>query len=271
MPVSRRGFLRFIGAAEEAAVDGAFLSARGLEDELAWAQTQGPRAPRPTFAPGVEAIRISSNENPLGPGKAALDAILGRFPEAGRYRSTARRPMPRSFRRLPNAIKRSARTSSWGAGSQDILKSACARLGPRRPRARHGAAHLREPDELREPAQAAVTEVKVDSAMRLDVEGMIAAASKGGRRARLLQQPNNPRRPSTARRPSRHVERIRKASPNTVILIDEAYHEYVTTRRISTAIPLALSTPNVSWRARSHKRTGMAGMRIGYAIGCPTR
>ena len=47
------------------------------------ARRRGPR--RPELPPGVNEIRISSNENPLGPGKAALDAILGKFPEAGRY------------------------------------------------------------------------------------------------------------------------------------------------------------------------------------------
>src|SRR3954471_1594557 len=84
MPVSRRGFLQLLGAAEEVALSGAFLSARGLEAHFAEAQTAGQRA-RPVLPPGVEEIRISSNENPLGPGKAALDAILGKFPEAGRY------------------------------------------------------------------------------------------------------------------------------------------------------------------------------------------
>ena len=38
-----------------------------------------------SFRLECEAIRISSNENPLGPGKAAIDAILGKFPEANRY------------------------------------------------------------------------------------------------------------------------------------------------------------------------------------------
>ena len=82
MPVSRRGFLQLLRSPEEVAT-GAFLSARGLEAHFA-EQAQG-RAARPPLPPGVEEIRISSNENPLGPGKAALDAILGKFPEAGRY------------------------------------------------------------------------------------------------------------------------------------------------------------------------------------------
>ena len=48
------------------------------------ADAKAPRV-RDLLPPGVEAIRISSNENPLGPGKAAIDAILGKFPEANRY------------------------------------------------------------------------------------------------------------------------------------------------------------------------------------------
>jgi len=63
------------------------------------------------------------------------------------------------------------------------------------------------------------------------------------------------------------VERIRKASPSTVILIDEAYHDYVTDPSYETAIPLALSTPNVFVARTFSKAYGMAGMRIGYGIG----
>src|SRR2546423_15286344 len=84
MPVSRRGFLRIVGAPDAVPFSGAFLSARGLEAEFAEAQATGQH-PRPVLPPGVDEIRISSNENPLGPGRAAPDAILGKFPEAGRY------------------------------------------------------------------------------------------------------------------------------------------------------------------------------------------
>jgi histidinol-phosphate aminotransferase len=63
------------------------------------------------------------------------------------------------------------------------------------------------------------------------------------------------------------VERVRRISPDTVILIDEAYHDYVTDPNYSTAIPLALSTPNVFVARTFSKAYGMAGMRIGYAIG----
>jgi histidinol-phosphate aminotransferase len=63
------------------------------------------------------------------------------------------------------------------------------------------------------------------------------------------------------------VEKALRAEPRATILIDEAYHEYVTSPEYSTMIPLALSTPNVFVVRTFSKAYGMAGMRIGYAVG----
>lgn len=268
MPVSRRGFLRFIGAAEEAAVDGVFLSARGLEDELAWAQTQGQRAPRPVLPPGVEAIRISSNENPLGPGKAALDAILGKFPEAGRYPFNSSPADAALISTIAEKHKAKRENIVMGAGSQEILKSAVrAWVTPDR-RLVTALPTFENCTNFAKRHNLPVTEVKVDAAMGLDVEGMIAAASKGDAGLVFFNNPNNPTATvHGAKTVTDMVERIRKASPHTVILIDEAYHEYVTDPSYETAIPLALSTPNVFVARTFSKAYGMAGLRIGYAIG----
>lgn len=270
MPVSRRGFLRFIGAAEEAAGDGAFLSARGLEDELAWAQTQGRRAPRPAPPPGVDAIRISSNENPLGPGKAALDAILGRFPEAGRYPFNSSPADAALIAAIAERHTAKRENIVMGAGSQEILKSAV-RAWVTADRGLVTALPTFENcTNFARRHQLPVTEVKVDSVMRLDVEGMIAAASRGDAGLVFFNNPNNPTATvHGAKTVTGMVERIRKASPTTVILIDEAYHEYVTDPSYQTAIPLALSTPNVLVARTFSKAYGMAGLRIGYAIGMP--
>jgi histidinol-phosphate/aromatic aminotransferase/cobyric acid decarboxylase-like protein len=63
-----------------------------------------------------------------------------------------------------------------------------------------------------------VIEVKVDSAMRLDVEGMIAAASTGDTGLVFFNNPNNPTATvHGAKTVTDMVERIRKASPQTVI------------------------------------------------------
>src|SRR5438128_658327 len=113
-----------------------------------------------------------------------------------------------------------------------------------------------------------LVEVKVDSQMRLDVDRMITAASAGDTGLVFFNNPNNPTATvHGAKTVSDMVARIRKASPSTVILIDEAYHDYVTDPSYETAIGLALSTPNVFVARTFSKAYGMAGMRIGYAIG----
>ena len=52
-----------------------------------------------------------------------------------------------------------------------------------------------------------------------------------------------------------------------MILIDEAYHDYVTDPSYESAIPLAMQTPNVIVARTFSKAYGMAGIRIGYGIG----
>ena len=63
------------------------------------------------------------------------------------------------------------------------------------------------------------------------------------------------------------VERVNRVSPETTILIDEAYHEYVDDPGYGTAIPLALANPRVVVCRTLSKVFGMAGLRVGYAIG----
>ena len=62
---------------------------------------------------GGQAVRIASNENPLGPGQHVLDAIVGKFPEAGRYPFNAQQNEGRSLSRQPPSLARSRRTSCW--------------------------------------------------------------------------------------------------------------------------------------------------------------
>jgi histidinol-phosphate aminotransferase len=63
------------------------------------------------------------------------------------------------------------------------------------------------------------------------------------------------------------VKAIRAASPDTVILLDEAYHDYVTDPAYQSGVDVALATPNVFVTRTFSKAYGMAGLRAGYAIG----
>jgi len=65
------------------------------------------------------------------------------------------------------------------------------------------------------------------------------------------------------------VETLGHASPETVVLVDEAYHEYVESPAYGSVIPLALSNPRVLVARTFSKVFGMAGLRAGYLIGQP--
>src|SRR5206468_1712255 len=72
---------------------------------------------------------------------------------------------------------------------------------------------------------------------------------------------------NSAKEISEFVAEVRKTSPTTAVLIDEAYCDYTTDPSFQTAFPLALATPNVVVARTFSKAYGMAGVRIGYAIG----
>src|SRR4051812_21490536 len=132
MSVTRRGFLQGLGSGRSHSAAAEFMAARGREEdsnvEFVADAVQGRQGragqQRPALPPGVEAIRISSNENPLGPGKAAIDAILGKFPEANRYPFNST-PLESDLEVLAAKLAGGTRENiTLGVGSQEILKNA---------------------------------------------------------------------------------------------------------------------------------------------------
>jgi histidinol-phosphate aminotransferase len=109
---------------------------------------------------------------------------------------------------------------------------------------------------------------RVDTALQLDLDAM----AESGRGAGLVYfcNPNNPTATVHGDADVRaYVDRVGAGSPDTVILIDEAYHEYVDDPSYRTAIPLALANPRVVVTRTFSKVFGMAGLRVGYAVGQP--
>ena len=261
MAVSRRGFLHLAAPPSSSAV---LLAARGLEAHLAEAQRSG--GARTLVPPGVDEIRISSNENPLGPGKVVLDAIVGKFPEAGRYPFNSTPNEAALTTAIASKFKVKPENIVLGAGSQELLKNAVrAFTNPSRGLVTAAPSFENCPGTARKLGHP-VAEVPVDGALRIDLDPMIAAAKGAG--LVFFNNPNNPTATVLgAKAVADFVSRVRKQSPDTVILIDEAYHDYVTDPSYQTAVPLALDTPNVFVTRTLSKAYGMAGMRIGYAIG----
>jgi histidinol-phosphate aminotransferase len=218
------------------------------------------------FTPPPDEIRINSNENPLGPGRAVLDAIRGRFAEAGRYPFNSTPSESALVDTIAAKFKVKPEHIVLGGGSQELLKHAVrAFTSPTRGLVTAGPSFENCPGNARRLGHP-VIEIPVDGALRIDLDAM-AAASKG---AGLIYF-NNPNNPTAtvlgATAVKDFVERVRKLSPETVILIDEAYHDYVTDTSYRSAIPLAMETPNVFVTRTLSKAYGMAGMRVGYAVG----
>ena len=286
MPVTRRGLFGLIGGGGPPLI-AEMIAARGLEAQAAGqaqGQTQGGRGggrqggagrggaqgqgrgQRPAPPEGISEIRISSNENPLGPGKTVLDAIVNEFPDAGRYPFNSTPNEGKLVETIAGLNKAKPENVVLGAGSQEILKSAIrAFTSPFRPLVT-ASPTFENPTGTARRMGVPVYEVKVDNQFRLNLEEMLTVVRGAG--LVFLNNPNNPTATiHTAKVVQNFVERVKRISPDTVILIDEAYHEYVTNPEYATAIPLALSTPNVFVVRTFSKAFGMAGMRIGYAIG----
>ena len=112
---------------------------------------------------------------------------------------------------------------------------------------------------------SSIVEVPLTGSMHLDLEAM-AEASKGAGLV-FLCNPNNPTATvHSSAAVNEFVENVLSASPETTILIDEAYHDYVTDPSYASEYQLALDNPRVIVARTFSKAYGMAGLRVGYAI-----
>ena len=253
MSVSRRDFVRTIGLGTTALttsfVSGASVMGAG---EAAAAETSA-------------VIRLSNNENNRGPGQSALDAV----------RATLG---PRNGLGYPpdhvNALSETI-ASVWsvtranvivGTGSGPILEGAVrAFCTPDKPLVT-AAPTYGTPENTAKRFGIPVKAIAVDRDMQLDLNAMAAAAVGAG-----LVYICNPNNPTGAAHPATVVEafvrRVKRESPSTAILIDEAYLDNAHDPAIATVKPLAMELPGVFITRSFSKAHGMAGLRLGYAIG----
>jgi histidinol-phosphate aminotransferase len=74
---------------------------------------------------------------------------------------------------------------------------------------------------------------------------------------------------STAEAIKAFVARVRRAAPDAVLLMDEAYHDYVEDPGYTSAVALVRTDPRIVVSRTFSKIYGMAGMRVGYAVAQP--
>jgi histidinol-phosphate aminotransferase len=260
MALTRRGFVQTLGLGTAGAVTGAWISSRGRENAV-WS----------AFEPTVHAIEpgmicLSSNENPLGPGKTVMRAVRDAFGEGGRtpgrYSSSADD--------LTGAISKKLGVKPenvvLGCGSTQILRTAT-HLFTAKDKALVGTIPTYEECAgYAEMMGNPVRPVALDSEFRMDLDKLADAAKGAG--LIFYCNPNNPTATYVGAKATRDfLTRVNRDSPQTTILIDEAYFDYVTDPDHDTHIPVAVDNPRVIVARTLSKAYGMAGMRMGYAVG----
>lgn len=217
----------------------------------------------PKAREGLPTFKLSSNETPFPPMPEVLDAVeraataMNRYPDMG---STA----------LYDAL-----SQRWGVPADH-----CAAATGSVAVLYHLIQAFCEPgDEVvfawrsfeAYPIAAAVcgarsVQVPVTAEGRHDLRAM-AEAVTDRTRVVLVCTPNNPTGPAVSH--SELVDFLGRVPPSVVVVVDEAYREFVRSEDGIDALALYREHPNVVVLRTFAKAYGLAGLRVGYAIARP--
>jgi len=267
MTVSRRSFIATLGAGGAGVLGFPLITWRGHETLYAFQGQSDRRADR-LLAERPGMIRLDSNENPNGPGEHVYDVIRQTLGRSNRYPVKAEDDLIAAITKVHAAHGIKPQNVILGCGSGELLRAAVqgyttADRGLVAPEPTFEA-----PGNFAKFLGRKVIAPPVDAQLKLDLAAMADGAHGAG--LVYLCNPNNPTATVHGKSDiAAYVDQINKSSADTVILIDEAYHEYVEDPAYATAIPLAMGNPRVVVTRTFSKVFGMAGLRLGYAIGQP--
>ncbi|WP_053137647.1 pyridoxal phosphate-dependent aminotransferase [Pseudomonas sp. CMR5c] len=221
-----------------------------------WSRAAEPAAP-PLQSPSGDVL-INFNESPWGPSPASRQAmqqgiaISGRYPYKIQYRLNA------LFARQQGIPEDHVQSF---CGSKAALQHAVMAFTQDTSLVMATPSY-EAPREAAEGRQAKVHEVPLDASHAHDLQAMLAIDPAPG--LLYLCNPNNPTGTLT---PRKTIEQALARLPKgTVMLIDEAYIDFSTA---STCIPLVKEHPQLLVLRTFSKIYGMAGARLGLAVGQP--
>ena len=247
--ISRRHFAHLLGIGAAAAI---------VRPRITIAK-QTATVPAPT-KPGV--VRLSANENPYGPSAHAHEAMKNAHGVCNRYPDEANDVLIDKIAKINNITREQI---ALGDGSSEILKL-CAETftGPGEGKLIAADPTFESILEYSKALGADVVKVPLTSSHEHDLEKMGAAAQKG---LVYICNPNNPTASITPKNDVRDF--IAKTSPDTMILVDEAYFHYADSPDYESVIPLVKDHPNLIVARTFSKIYGMAGLRCGYCVAQP--
>lgn len=206
-------------------------------------------------------VHLNFNENPYGPSPKSLEALASCGAVASRYPFARNEVLIDALARK-HAVK--PENIMLGCGSTEVLRVIDAVfLG-------HGKNVVAaEPTfeailDYAKVMQGQAVKIPLTSDYRHDLPRMAdACTSHTG--VVYVCNPNNPT--GTIVTHDELQSFIARVMPQTLILVDEAYFDFVEDPRYSTAIEWIDSHPNVVTARTFSKIYGLAGMRLGYAVG----
>jgi histidinol-phosphate aminotransferase len=254
--LSDRGFTRRqIGRISSVLTVGATLP---FYNEFAMAQEAQRRMTGRAAIP-ADAVRISSNENPLGPCKEGLEAIYKVAPYGGRYSPFGEsQELVRTIAEVEGVKPDHVQAT---AGSSDPLtRSACAFTSPNlswvmaNPGYGGGAPKFIGSEVHRVPLRPYFSH---------DVEAMVKADPNAG--VYYVCNPNNPTGTVTARKDIEYL--LANKKPHTIVVVDEAYIHF--SDNAQPCSDLVAAGKDVVVLRTFSKAYGMAGIRAGFALARP--
>lgn len=208
-------------------------------------------------------VKLASNECPVAPFPGVAEAVARAFADVNRYPDT-------SSHHVLNALALHygldpANLLAGAGSSQLLLCTALAAGGP------GTSTVFADPSFVMYTIVTLVAggtpvPVPLGAGYLHDLDAM-GAAIRGDTRIVFVCNPNNP---TGTHLPAETVTAFIESVPDDIlVVVDEAYAEYVTADDYASAIPHAVERPNVVVSRTFSKIYGLSGLRIGYFIGMP--
>ncbi|MHA6317794.1 histidinol-phosphate transaminase [Altererythrobacter sp. CAU 1778] len=211
---------------------------------------------------GRELIKLSANENPLGTSAAALKARRDAVVAPDRYPDPDARELREAIGAL-HAIDHARIVC--GTGSDELLNLAAQAYAGPGDEVLFSRYSFSVYDIAARRCGATPVEAEDDD-FAMDVDALLGAVTERTRVV-FLANPNNP---TGSYLPRAEVARLHAGLPGDVLLvIDNAYIEYVAPGEGDGAFDLAAAHDNVLVTRTFSKIYGLAGERIGWATGAP--
>jgi histidinol-phosphate aminotransferase len=209
-----------------------------------------------------DSIKIASNENPLGPSPKAVAAITAALPDLHRY------PDGDAFylkQRLSEKLRIDRSRLIIGNGSNELIEMIVRtfmRVGESIVAGKHAFAIY----HLCVQAAGGRTIAVPHKGFAFDLEAM-ARAIQPDTRIIFLDNPNNPT--GTIYTRGEWEAFLRNVSPEVVIVVDEAYFEFVDDPEYPNSLEYQRGERLLITLRTFSKICGLAGVRCGYGISSP--